>query len=75
MTSPAARLAHGQGPAQGLADQVFGHEFAHVPAHDFARVAVEPRSQIKLTAALFGQKGDVAHPELFGGGRGGLAQQ
>ena len=51
--------AHGQGPAQGLADQVFGRGTAHVPAHDFARTAVEPDGQVEPAAALPGQVGDV----------------
>ena len=61
---PGGGLAHGQGPAQRLADQVFGHGLAHVPTDDFARVAVGPGGQAAPAAALFGQAGDVACPDL-----------
>ena len=68
-------LAHGQGPAQSLTHQVFEHGRAHVPAHEFARVAVKPGSQLQPAAALFGQIHNVAHPDLVGSSRGGLRQQ
>ncbi len=61
---PLCRLAYGQGPAQGFADKVFGHGFAHVPAHDFTRVVGQPNGP----TALFKQIRDVAHPDLMRGG-------
>ena len=67
--------AHGQGPAQGLADQGLGYGVAQVPTDDFARTQVKPRGQAELTPALFGQVLDVAHPYPVGGGGDGPAQQ
>ena len=67
--------AHGQGPAPGLADQVFGQGLAHVPAHDFVRTAVEPHGQGAPAAALARQVGDVTHPHPVRGGGGRLAEQ
>lgn len=72
---PGGGLAYGQGPAQRLADQVFGHGLAYVPPDDFARVTVEPRGQVEPATALFGQVGDVAYPDLVRRRGGRLARQ
>ena len=65
----------GQGAAQRLAHQVFGHRVAHVPAHDFARVTVQPYGQVEPATALPGQVRDVTDPYPVRGGGGGLAEQ
>lgn len=61
--------------AQRLADQVFGHRIAHIPADDFERVPVQPDGQVEPVADLLGQLRDIARPHPVECRRGLLAQQ